>query len=97
MLSRLAAPVANFLGTRTPRPSPSAEKSVPDLLAELAKVRAEKAALERREEEIIAAARARLVQERQALEELKKQVSDCGIEVSEDRVVVPTQAEPTAN
>lgn len=82
MLSRLAAPVVNLLGSR-PTP-PKAVKGVPELLAELAKVRAEKAGLERREEEIISAARARLLQERQALEDLKKKVTECGIECNED-------------
>ena len=82
MLSRLAAPVVNFLGSGAEPSTPT--KGVPELLTELADVRAKKAELERREAGIVAAARARLLQEKKALEGLKKKVSDCGIEINED-------------
>ena len=81
MFSRLTSPVSHFLGRR-PAPS-SAVKGVPELLAELAEVRAQKADLERREQEILTAARDQLLKEQRALEELKKKVTDCGIDVSE--------------
>jgi hypothetical protein len=75
MLFRFAAP-----GGRAAPTTPEV-KSVAELLAELAEVRTKKAELTRREGEIVAAAQARLLQEQQALEGLKKKVSECGIEV----------------
>ena len=82
MLSRLTAPVTNLLKGRAPQPVP--EKSVPELLAELAAIRARKADLERQEQEIIAATRVRLRQQEEVLAELKRQVQDCGIGAAEN-------------
>ena len=84
MFSRLAAPAANVRGNGAAPAPVKTEKSVPDLLAELADVRAQKAALERREGEIVAAAQARLLHDQKTLEQLKKKVSECGIEVNKD-------------
>ena len=90
MLSRLTAPVSNLLGGRA-APA-TTKKGVPELLAELAEVRAKKADLERREQELLAAARAELLKEQQALEELKKKVTDCGVNLSEPAAPVPPPA-----
>jgi hypothetical protein len=79
MFSRLTAPVTN----RPASKAAPAEKGVPELLSELADIRARKAELEQREKELMAAARARLLQEQQALEQLKKKVFDSGIEFNE--------------
>ena len=48
-----------------------------------------KADLERQERELLAAARAELLKEQQALEDLKKKVTDCGIDVNEPPVPPP--------
>jgi len=92
MLSRLTAPVTNLLKGRAPQPVP--EKSVPELLAELAAIRARKADLERQEQEIIAATRVRLRQQEEVLAELKRQVQDCGIGAAENAAapVAPSAA-----
>ena len=92
MLSRLTAPVTNLLKGRAPQPVP--EKSVPELLAELAATRARKADLERQEQEIIAATRVRLRQQEEVLAELKRQVQDCGIGAAENAAapVAPSAA-----
>lgn len=82
MLTRLTAPVSNLLKGRG-QPTPS-EKGVAELLAELADVRARKTQLEEQEKEIIATTRARLRQQQELLEELRKKVNGCGIEVQED-------------
>jgi hypothetical protein len=82
MFTRLTAPVSNLLKGRPQQAS--GEKGVPELLEALAQVRARKAQLEQEEKEIIAATRARLRQQQELLEELKKQVHGCGIEVHED-------------
>ena len=73
--------LSHFNGTAQAK---AADKGVPELLAELAEIRTKKAELTRREGEIVAAARARLQKEQQALEGLKKKVSECGIEFNED-------------
>jgi hypothetical protein len=78
MLSRFAAPVANFLKKQTPKPAPG---GVPELLAALEAVRARRADLEREEREIIAATQARLREQQEALAELQRRVHDCGIAV----------------
>ena len=78
MLSRFAAPVANFLKKQTPKPVPG---SVPELLAALEAVRARRADLEREEREIIAATQAKLREQQEALAELQRRVHDCGIAV----------------
>src|SRR5437762_1682921 len=90
MLSRLTAPVSNLLGGRAA--PPTTKKGVPEILAELAEVRTRKADLEQREQELLAAARAELLKEQQALEELKKKVTDCGIDLSAASAPVPASA-----
>jgi hypothetical protein len=65
--------------------TPATEKGVPELLAALADVRARKEQLEQEEKEIIAATRARLRQQQEMLEELKRKVNGCGIEVHDDQ------------
>jgi len=92
MLSRLTAPATSRLSGGDAQ-SKSA-KGVTELLAELAEVRVQKAELEKREAAIVTAARARLVQERQALEGLKKKVAECGIEVNDDWAASSESAEP---
>lgn len=82
MLTRLTAPVSNLLKGRPHQAA--AEKGVPELLEELAQIRARKAQLEQEEKEIVAATRARLRQQQELLEELRKQVHGCGIDVHED-------------
>jgi len=82
MLTRLTAPVSNLLKGRGPQPVP--EKGVAELLTELADVRARKEKLEQQEKDIIAATRDRLRQQQELLEELKKKVNGCGIEVHAD-------------
>lgn len=82
MFTRLTAPVSSLLKGRPQQAA--GEKDVPELLEALAQVRARKAQLEQEEKEIIAATRGRLRQQQELLEELKKQVHGCGIEVHED-------------
>ncbi len=81
MFTRLTAPVSNLLKGKPQQNA--AEKGVPELLEALAQVRARKAQLEQEEKEIIAATRARLREQQERLEELKKQVHGCGIEAHE--------------
>ena len=90
MLSRLvgsATPTAK--GTLS---TPASEKSVSQLLAELAQVRARKAELDREETEILAATRESLRRQQAALEELKKKVQESGIEVDGVTAVSPSQS-----
>jgi len=87
MLSRLMAPVANFVKKRG-RQSPP-HRSVSDLLAALADVRARKAQLDQEEKDLIAATRARLREQQEALEDLRRKVVDHGIEVTEHAPSVP--------
>jgi hypothetical protein len=86
MLSRFAAPVAHLLRSPAPRPAPA--QDVPELLAALAETRAKMAELGQREKELIAATQAKLREQAEALEHLRKTVRDSGIEVE--------GAEPTA-
>src|SRR4051794_28450877 len=83
MLSRLAAPVTHFLKGRKPQPQPVPEKGVSELLVALAAIRAKKAQLEEEERALILATRERFRREQEVLEELKRKVNDCGIEVLE--------------
>ena len=77
MLSHVAASATNLLKGK-PAQSP---QGVPELLAALAAVRAKRAALEREEQEILAATRTKLHEQQQALEDLKRKVRESGIEV----------------
>jgi hypothetical protein len=109
MLSRLVAPVTHILKNPAPRPAP--RKGVAELLAALTEVRAKRAALEREEKEIIAATRARLREQQEALEALKRKVHDSGIKIdgdgsapaapavitAEGRTPLPNQLAPRSN
>jgi hypothetical protein len=77
MLSRFAAPVAHLLKNQAPQPAHA--QGVPELLAALAETRARKAELERREQELIAATQAKLREQQEALEQLKREVRNSGI------------------
>jgi hypothetical protein len=77
MLSHVAASATSLLKGK-PAQQP---KGVPELLAALAAVRARRAELEREEQEILAATRAKLHEQQQALEDLKRKVRESGIEV----------------
>jgi hypothetical protein len=79
MLSRLAAPVAQLLKNNAEQPAP--QKGVPELLAALADARARKADLERQERELVAATQAKLREQQEALEDLRRRVRDSGIEL----------------
>jgi len=92
MLSRLTTSATSRLSGGDAQTKSA--KGVTELLAELAEVRVQKAELEKREAAIVSAARARLVQERQALEGLKKKVAECGIEVNDDWAAISESAEP---
>jgi hypothetical protein len=81
MLFRLLAPVTNFVKKRR-RPSTPAQ-GVPELLAALAEIRARKTRLEQEEKEIIATTQARLREQQEALEDLRRKVRDSGIEALE--------------
>jgi hypothetical protein len=91
MLSRLAAPVAHFLKNQTPQPAPA--QGVPELLAALAETRARKADLERRERELIVATQAKLREQQEALEDLRRKVRDNGIETDGSQSAAPAAAE----
>jgi hypothetical protein len=81
MLSHLVGSVASVVKGK-PSEAPSAPaKSVPELLAALAVVRARRAELEREEQDILAATRLRLREQQEALEALRRQVLDSGIEI----------------
>ena len=87
MFSRLMAPVTNLVkkhGRQSPPP-----KSVADLLAALADVRARKAQLDQEEKDLIAATRARLREQQEALEDLRRKVVDHGIDVTEHASTPP--------
>jgi hypothetical protein len=86
MLFRLLAPVTNLVKKRHPATS---EKGVPELLAALAEVRAKKAQLDQAEKEIITTTRARLREQQEALEDLRRKVHDTGIEVTEQGSPAP--------
>lgn len=90
MLSRLASTVSNVVKGKAPQAA-RAEKGVPELLAALADVRARRAQLEREEQEILATTRSRLLEQQEALEQLKRRVHECGIQVEADR---PTACAP---
>jgi hypothetical protein len=77
MLSHVAASATNLLKGKAAQPP----KGVPELLAALAAVRAKRAELEREEQQILAATRAKLHEQQQALEDLKRKVRESGIEV----------------
>ncbi len=77
MLSHVAASATSLLKGK---PAPSA-KGVPELLAALAAVRAKRAELDREEQELLAATRAKLHEQQHALEDLKRKVRESGIEV----------------
>jgi hypothetical protein len=77
MLFRLTSSVTGLLRSKTPPQAQS--KGIPELLADLARVRARKADLEREEQGILSATQAKLREQHEALEELKRQVKECGI------------------
>jgi hypothetical protein len=85
MLSHLVSPVAHLLKKKPEAPAPG--KGVSELLAALAETRARKVELERQERELVAATRARLREQQEALEGLRKRVRDSGIEPDEGQVV----------
>ncbi|MBI1915648.1 MAG: hypothetical protein HYS12_13090 [Planctomycetes bacterium] len=93
MLFRLLAPVTNFVKKRRRPLTP--EKGVPELLAALTEIRTRKAQLDQEEKEIIAATRARLRDQQEALEDLRRKVHDSGIEVPE-HAVTPSASIPIA-
>jgi len=78
MMSQLVSPVAHFFKNKTEAPVPT--KCVPELLAALAETRAKKAELEQQERDLVAATQAKLREQQEALEELKRKVRDSGIE-----------------
>ncbi|HJT77348.1 MAG TPA: hypothetical protein VJ739_09130 [Gemmataceae bacterium] len=94
MLSRFAAPVAHLL--RSPAPQPAPAQGVPELLAALAETRAKKAELEQREKELIAATQAKLREQEEALENLRRKVRDSGIGVEGTKPETPAPAERAA-
>jgi hypothetical protein len=77
MLSRLVAPVGLLVKNKAPQPAPA--QGVSDLLAALAAIRARKADLERQEQELVLATQAKLREQQEALEQLRKKVRDSGI------------------
>jgi predicted DsbA family dithiol-disulfide isomerase len=96
MLFRLVTPVSNMIKNKTSPPTP--EKTVPELLAALADVRARKATLEREEREIMASAKAGVRKQQEALENLRKQAQDCGIDFHPENgtaAAEPAAARPT--
>jgi len=92
MLSHVAASATHLLKGK-PAPPP---KGVPELLAALAAVRARRAELEREEEAILAATRAALRQQQDALEELKRKVRESGIEVDAAHAAPPVAPSESA-
>lgn len=83
MLSHLVGSVAHAVKGKSPQsPQP---KEVPELLAALAAVRARRAELEREEQDILAATRLRLREQQDALEALRRQVLESGIDIDGDR------------
>jgi hypothetical protein len=81
MLSHLVGSVANVVKGKPSAPPSAPAKSVPELLAALAAVRARRAELEREEQDILATTRLRLREQQEALEALRRQVLDSGIEI----------------
>ena len=90
MLFRLLAPVTNLVKKRPLPPTPA--KGVPELLTALAEVRTRKAQLDREEKEIIATTQARLREQQEALEELRRKVQDSGIEALQHSTPASTPA-----
>lgn len=72
-----ATPVTQLLKTKAPQPA--RPRGVHELLQALAEVRARKADLEREERDIVAATRARLREQQEELEALRKKAEDSGI------------------
>jgi hypothetical protein len=82
MLSRFA----NIVKPKAPPASPAAPTSgVQELLARLAAIRAKKAELDQEEKAVLVATATCLRQQQEALEELKRRVSECGIELEGGR------------
>jgi hypothetical protein len=92
MLSHVAASATSLLKGK-PAPQP---KGVPELLAALAAVRAKRAELDREEQEILAATRAKLHEQQQALEDLKRKVRENGIEVDAAHAAPPVAPSESA-
>jgi hypothetical protein len=92
MLSHVAASATTLLKGKPSQPP----KGVPDLLAALAAVRARRAELEREEQAILAATRAALRQQQDALEELKRKVRESGIEVDAAHAAPPVSPSESA-
>jgi uncharacterized protein YlxW (UPF0749 family) len=93
MLSHLISP-ANT--TRKNKPQQAERpRDVRDILEELADVRAKKAELEKRERELLAAARVRLREQQEELEALRRQVHENGTEADGERLTsIPAEAVP---
>jgi hypothetical protein len=92
MLSHVAASATNLLKGK-PAPPP---KGVPELLAALATVRARRAELEREEQEILAATRAKLHEQQQALEDLKRKVRESGVDLDALHAAPPVSPSESA-
>ena len=92
MLSHVAASATSLLKGKPAQPP----KGVPELLAALAAVRARRAELEREEQEILAATRAKLQEQQQALEDLKRKVRESGIEVDGAHAAPPVAPSESA-
>jgi hypothetical protein len=92
MFFRMAAPVNGLLKSRSNGLAP--QKTVHDLLTALAEIRERKAELEKEERELVAATRARLLEEQETLKTLERKVQDCGIELADSgaSAVVPSQS-----
>jgi hypothetical protein len=95
MSFRLVAPVGSLLKNKVPQPAP--QQGVSELLAALAATRAQKAELEQREQELVLATRAKLREQQEALEELRKRVRDSGIETDGDLTKTSAPSEAAAD
>jgi hypothetical protein len=93
MLARLASSVSKLLKKKAPSRAP--DRGVPEFLAALTETRAKRAELERLEKEIIASTRAKLREQQEALEQLKRKVRDHGIDAEGDRSGPSGAAEDT--
>ena len=92
MLSHVAASATNLLKGKPAQPP----KGVPELLAALAAIRAKRAELEREEQDLLAATRAALREQQDALEDLKRKVRESGIEVDAAHAAPPVSPSEAA-
>ena len=79
LLAGLTKSAINLMKSNKPAQQPAMD--VPELLSALTTVRAKIAELAHQEKEILAATAAKLREHESALEELKKKVQECGIEL----------------